>query len=120
DSYAKHYALFGQDDWKVSKSLTINFGLRWEYHPGFLDHKNNEGNFDPYYTSTQNGQVVHGAIIIPNQAAFANVNPVLAAAIAPTPIILASQAGVPEGLRYNSKRDFAPRIGFAYRLGGGN
>jgi hypothetical protein len=120
DSYAKHYALFGQDDWKVSKSLTINFGMRWEYHPGFLDNLNNEGNFDPYYTSTQNGQVVHGAIIIPNRAAFANVNPVLAAAVAPTPVILASQAGVPEALRQNSKRDFAPRIGFAYRLGSSN
>lgn len=119
-SYARNYALFVQDDWKISRSLTLNYGLRWEYHPGFLDHYNNEGNFDPYYTSTQNGQTVNGAVVIPNQAAFANVNPVLTQAIYPTPIITAAQAGLPQSLRTNSKLDFAPRVGFAYRIGGNN
>ena len=120
NSYAEHYAFFGQDDWKVSQSLTINFGLRWEYHPGFWDKNNNVVNFDPYYSSTINGQTVNGAIILPNQAAFANINPAFVQSLAPTPLILASQAGVPSDLRFSSKKDFAPRIGFAYRLGNNN
>ncbi|HVN02968.1 MAG TPA: TonB-dependent receptor [Bryobacteraceae bacterium] len=120
NAYAQHYAFFGQDDWNVSRSLTINFGLRWEYHPGFHDKNNDVVNFDPYYTSTINGQTVNGAVILPNQAAWANINPLFVQSIAPTPLILASQAGVPSNLRFSSKRDFAPRVGFAWRIGKDN
>ena len=98
----------------------MNFGLRWEYHPNFRDKNDNIANFDPYYTSVQNGQTVRGAVILPGQAGFANVNPGFASAIAPIPIITAAQAGVPKALRFSSKRDFAPRIGFAWRLFGDN
>jgi hypothetical protein len=63
-----------------------------------------------------NGQTLHGAVILPNQAAFANINPQFTESLLNTPEILASSVGVPKGLRYSSKRDFAPRIGFAYRL----
>jgi hypothetical protein len=53
--------------------------------------------------------------VIPN-AALSLVNPAFAQSIAPTPIITASQAGIPQSLRYSQKTDFAPRVGFAYRL----
>src|SRR5262245_55810117 len=33
DAYSNHYALYAQDDWEISPSLTFNYGLRWEYHP---------------------------------------------------------------------------------------
>lgn len=120
DSYSKHYAFFGQDDFKVSDSLTLNFGLRWEYHPMFRDHNNNVANFDPDYVSTQNGQTVRGAVILPGQSTFGLVNPFFVQSIAPMPIITAAQAGIPASLRFSEKTDFAPRIGFAYRLGGSN
>jgi hypothetical protein len=57
--------------------VTINYGLRWEYHPMMQDHLLNITNFDPNYVSIINGQRVAGAVIIPNQAAFAIVNPLL-------------------------------------------
>ena len=116
DAYSKHYAFFGQDDWKVTQRLTINFGLRWEYHPAFQDKNNDVVNWYPNYTSTVNGQVLHGAVILPNQAAFANINPQFTESLLNTPEILASSVGVPKGLRNSDKTDFAPRIGFAYRL----
>jgi hypothetical protein len=116
DAQQNSYAVFAQDDWKVSSKLTINYGLRWEYHPGFHDVNNNITNWDPDYVSTVNGQTVHGASILPNQAAFANVNPQFVASIYPTPVILASQVGLNDTLRTSSKKDFAPRIGFAYSL----
>jgi hypothetical protein len=120
DAYSKHYALFAQDDWKVSQSLTLNYGLRWEYHPGFRDKNDNLANFDPYYSSTINGQLVKGAIVLPDQGTFANLNPFFTQSLAPIPIITAAQAGIPTNLRFSSKRDFAPRIGFAWRIGGNN
>ena len=116
NAYSTHLAFYGQDDFKLSQTLTLNFGLRWEFHPTFRDHNDNLANFDPYYTSTINGQTVNGAVILPNQGAFVNVNPGFPIAISPTPVITAAQAGVPGYLRDVSKADFAPRIGFAWRV----
>jgi hypothetical protein len=117
DSWARNWATFVQDDWKISRSLTLNVGLRWEYHPPFDDRLKNLANFDPNYTSTVNGQTVKGAVIIQDQS---NVDTNFAQAIYPTPIITAAQAGVPEVLKFTTHRDFAPRLGFAWRMFGNN
>ena len=58
DGYGSSYAFFAQDDWKVTSRLTINYGLRYEYHPMFQDHLSNTANLLPDYTSTQNGITV--------------------------------------------------------------
>ncbi len=118
DSYSTHWDWYVQDDWKVSRSLTINFGLRWEYNPGYIDHDDDLSNWDPNYTSVVDGKTIHGAVIVPNQASFAKVNPLTVQTLNGTPFILASSVGVPSTLSNNSRKDFAPRIGFAYRVGG--
>jgi hypothetical protein len=113
--YGSSYAVYIQDDWKVTPRLTINYGLRWEYHPMMQDHLYNVANFLPDYSSVVNGQVVRGAAVVPDKG-LSLVNKDFATSILPVPVITASQAGIPQSLRYTVKTDFAPRVGFAWRV----
>lgn len=116
-SYGNSYALYAQDDWKATSRLTINYGLRWEYHPAFNDHYSNLADFLPDYSATINGVPVHGAVVVPDKG-MKWVNPDFVASITPTPILSATQAGLPQSMHYNSKASFAPRVGFAWRVFG--
>ena len=42
------YGAFLQDDWRATKSLTFNFGLRYEYSTVMKEAHNLLGNFDPH------------------------------------------------------------------------
>jgi len=115
DGIAHSFAFYVQDDWKITPRLTMNYGLRWEYHPMFWDRLLNSTNFLQDYSSIVNGKRVNGAVVIPNDQAFSILNPDFATSIGNTPILTAKQAGIPESLRYSEKNDFAPRVGFAWR-----
>jgi hypothetical protein len=38
--YTDYYSAFVQDDWRATSSLTLNFGLRYEYEPGIAAENN--------------------------------------------------------------------------------
>ncbi|MBV9768434.1 MAG: TonB-dependent receptor [Bryobacterales bacterium] len=76
------YAAFFQDDWRISRKLTLNLGLRYEYEPPQIDSHNSWGNFDP---NSPTGLVQQ-----------TNSNP----------------------LYSTDKRDFGPRVGFAWDVTG--
>jgi len=79
-------AVYVQDDWKVTPRFTVNYGMRWEYHPGFRDHYNNTADFIPNYYSDINGVTTHGAVVIPDLA-VSQLNPGFVQSIAPTPVL---------------------------------
>jgi hypothetical protein len=111
------YAFFAQDDWKITPHLTLNLGLRYELHPPIRDIHSNTAVFQPDYNGpgTIAGSTVQGAVVVPNAQALSYTSADFAAAISPTPILTAAQAGIPESLRYTDKTDWGPRLGFAWR-----
>jgi len=117
NGHSVHYAVYAQDDFKASPRLTINYGMRWEYHPPFHDALKNIAIVMPDVYSVVNGGLLRGAVAVPN-AGLQLVHPLFAASIAPTPILTATQAGLPQQLHRSQKSSFAPRIGFAWRASG--
>jgi hypothetical protein len=52
------YALFFQDDWRATRNLTINFGVRYEYSSVPAEAHNLLGNFDPNLGMVQVGHQI--------------------------------------------------------------
>ncbi len=77
------YGLYFQDDWRATNNLTLNLGLRWEYHTPWVEVKDRQSNFD----------------LITGQ------------------LKLAGQNGNSRALYNSFKKDFQPRVGFAYTPG---
>ncbi len=107
DGSTNHQGYYAQDDFKVNPRLTLNYGVRYEFHPPFVDSTLQLANFDRNYPG--------GRVIVPNAASLALTSPQFKASIGSTPIITAAEAGIPETLRYTDKNNFMPRFGFAYR-----
>jgi hypothetical protein len=90
------HSIYAQDDWKVSPSLTLNLGLRWEYGSPYSDLYNRISNFDP---TTQTVLTT-----TPGAVAGNGITPV-------------SPSGTYGKTLVNSDyRDFGPRLGFAYAI----
>lgn len=86
---AKYYGLFAQDSWAVNKSLTLNYGLRWDVTTPWTEKYNRMEALVPGHQS----------------AAFPT---------APLGWLIPGDPGVPNTVAPIQYTNFAPRIGFAY------
>jgi len=125
DGKSTHYAVFGQDQWKATSNLTVNYGLRYELEPGYHDVHGDIGNFDPFVAKS-------GAVIYPTgySSLLAASSLASANACAPygsssggatvngalcMPVLSNNQAGYPSGLKHYPHLRLMPRFGLAFR-----
>ncbi|MGD0500922.1 MAG: TonB-dependent receptor [Bryobacteraceae bacterium] len=113
DMRSQSYAGYFQDNWKATSRLTLNFGLRYENMPA----DSIGGNFLCAFDLNTDSMVLGRSPSDMYQAGMT------------TPAVLnglqnigakfeaPQQAGLPAGLFYGNPWIFAPRAGFAYRVG---
>ncbi len=82
------YHFFAQDDWRVTRRLTLNLGLRYELNQPFLSHRDE----------------VQGFRFGQRSAVFPQ---------APLGLVFPGDADIPRGIVQTDKNDWAPRVGFA-------
>ncbi len=115
---------FAQDNWRVFRNLSIEYGIRFQYIQSMYTQGNNMANFDPQvYAAGHPVSLNTNGTLVPNSgnpfnglvragsgvpsdqiARVPNINTAL------FPLI---PAGAPRGL-YNMNGAFGPRFGFAY------
>jgi len=103
--------VYGQDDWRVSPSLTVNAGLRGEINTHMTDVNDRLSTIDVNYpggrfviASDDDGNISPGA-----QAFLSRI---------PIPWVTSQETGWDRSLLRPSSRRFAPRVGVVWRVPG--
>ncbi|MCW5964090.1 MAG: TonB-dependent receptor [Bryobacterales bacterium] len=89
DRTSFYYALFVQEDWKVTRNLTVNLGVRWETHTPRIDANDRQSGFDR-----------------------ATINPVSGT---PGVLTFAALDGMGRNIYAGDYNNFTPRIGIAWK-----
>ena len=110
---ANEWAVFFQDDYRVTHNLTLNLGFRWAYNPFFDGINGQTSAFD--YPS--------GKVVVPTNSNGNILDPI---AQPETPLLLplfsdriigTNQLNLPQSIRTTGPGQFLPRFGFAWQPG---
>ncbi|MBA3439025.1 MAG: TonB-dependent receptor, partial [Pyrinomonadaceae bacterium] len=97
--YGQQYlAPWVQDDWKISRNLTLNLGLRWDFNGPYKERFNRANfGFDPQVVNPISSRLASGTQLR-GGLLFAGVN------------------DNPEGIYKSDHNNIQPRAGFAYQV----
>jgi len=101
-----------QDDWKVTKSLTLNLGVRYDYFQPYKEMAGLQGNF---YATSVGISTGTGVYLLPAEdQGKITINPAFLTELAANHIALQYDSN--SRLTQQQNNNFAPRVGFAYSL----
>lgn len=104
------YSAFLQDDIRVSPRLTLNLGIRYELPLPTQEKNGRWASFLPEFEKT----------VISSGRSLPALSEELAAGGLAGKVVTAKDLGLPEALVYTKYRNFAPRLGLAWRPFAGN
>lgn len=104
--YTRYWGVYAQDTWQASPRLTLIYGLRFEYQTPWHQRTPQETSFDP----------VTSKLVLPENSAA----PTLPAGaqqnlFTPYPYETSQSIGLSTNFNQAYGKDFAPRLGFAFR-----
>jgi hypothetical protein len=111
----REYALYLQDNFRMTSRLTLNLGVRWEFYPPIREANNVLTGFDEKTKTIVNGAPLDvmykvGATTPSIVKAFTDLGMKFESP---------ADAGLPQQLLKDNWFDFGPRAGFAYRVSQG-
>jgi hypothetical protein len=117
-----------QDNWRTTRRLTLNLGLRWDGIPHTYEAKQNQSNFypnlynraaAPIFATNPDGTINYNAISASSPGLGTSPVPQLQGLLFyMNGIGIEGKNGVPHGLVNDTWNAFGPRLGFAYDLTG--
>ena len=108
--FVSNYSAFLQDDFKITPSLTLNIGLRYELMKQPVAKYGARSMYVPEL----------GKIVIAGDGGLVNFNELIQQSGLSQYITTAAAAGLPQSIVKTNYKDFAPRFGFAWRPFGSN